>query len=300
MGDFSTLLATPFALPGSWEVGLSEINIPGSFLNVSKDDAWFRVIKHKPRNKVVFEAKSFNELSSLKNPPFAYISSEDDFIKLKLKSHYMIKVSGNVLGLPRVIYGDKNRIYIDRSLTSEFNGTLSIYESATEESKVTIDSKHFTTIEEIIEEINNKAENMFKLVLENDMVVCNFSTVHVIQFSPQLGAILGYRNDSLQEKINRARFETDLTPGINAILVYTDCIEECYVGNVQAPLLRLLPRLNVKPNETMSYECFPIQYKKVLVPEISRIRIVLRDDTGRKLSFQGNGRVSLTLHFRKI
>src|SRR5690606_5477755 len=267
MGDFSTILATPLTLEGEWEIGLSEINIPGSFLNVSKEDAWFRVIKFTQGEKV-FEASSKSELSQLKN--YVLMQNIDDFVRLKLKSYYMLKITEKVYGFPSIIYGDKNRIYIPQSESEEFSGKIEVFRANTEETKIEIESKHYTSIKDLIDEVNVKANNLFKLTMDSGKVSCNFESIDVIQFSPQLGAMLGFRNQSLQRYINHANFQPDLTPGINAILVYTDIIEESYVGDVQAPLLRLLPRLNVQADESMSYECFPMQYKKILQHEISR------------------------------
>ena len=298
MGDFSTILASPVTLSGDWEVGLSEINIPGSFLNIGKEDAWFRTVQFLPGARKIDDQVSKDALIRLKG--IVNIYKIEPFNRIRLKSHYYIKVNGNILGLPEILYGDKKKIFLTQSPSEEFSGKFEIFEAATKEKKYEIESRHYTSIEEIIKEVNLKASNAFKLTLINGKVVCEFSEVcHVVQFSFQLASMLGFRHHSVQKHVNRAHFLPDMSPGFNAIMVYTDFIEESHVGDIQAPLLRLLPKLNVNSNESMSYECYPIQYKKILQHEISHIRIVLRDDTGRKLSFQDDGRVSLTLHVRK-
>ena len=136
----------------------------------------------------------------------------------------------------------------------------------------------------------NNATQLIKCELKDDGFVC---------FSDQLSNILGFRKQSVQQRTNVALHSPDQFPGLNCILVFTNIIEEQFVGHEKAPLLRLLPiRSSLKKDEIMSYSCQPVQCKKVMQKEILNIRILLTDDPGRKLPFTDRGRASLTLHFK--
>ena len=89
-------------------------------------------------------------------------------------------------------------------------------------------------------------------------------------------------------------------PGVNAFLVYTNIIENEYVGDVKAPLLKILPfRHDLKRHQIMTYKCLPVQYKPIHLKEIANIQITIADDTGRVIDFCERGRTILTLEIRE-
>lgn len=54
---YSTKLAQPLDLDGSWEVGLAEIQYPNSWYNIRKDEAWFTVQKRSEKIAVPIKLK---------------------------------------------------------------------------------------------------------------------------------------------------------------------------------------------------------------------------------------------------
>jgi hypothetical protein len=124
---------------------------------------------------------------------------------------------------------------------------------------------------------------------------------HVYRLSETFANILGFRKQSVQKPVTTAVHPTDTYPGLNCVMVFTNIIEESSVGDTRAPLLRLLPFKSATAiGDVMSYSCYPIQYKHVTQSEISCLRILIADDSGRELPFKSDrGRVSLTLHFKQ-
>ena len=84
--------------------------------------------------------------------------------------------------------------------------------------------------------------------------------------------------------------------GIHSLFVYTDIIDNQFVGNSQSPLLNVV-------NVSNDYQHFISRiydnpnYISVSPREISSINISIRDDTGEKIFFS-NSKVIIKLHFR--
>ena len=115
--------------------------------------------------------------------------------------------------------------------------------------------------------------------------------------SPKLAYLLGFpeylRNDSAY-----ARYSPNLHGGISSLYVYApELIQPVIVGDTSAPLLRIV---NVRGNsdETIEESYSLIQYDKLLIKEISEIKIEIRYSQGDLIPFE-YGNCTLTLHFRK-
>ena len=88
----------------------------------------------------------------------------------------------------------------------------------------------------------------------------------------------------------------DLNRGFNTLYVYCDAAEAIPVGDIKAPILRvvdaagnfgdLIHRLYTTP------QCVPVSRK-----EFNTVEVDIRDDTGRPVPFEF-GKVVATLHLR--
>ena len=88
----------------------------------------------------------------------------------------------------------------------------------------------------------------------------------------------------------------NMNQGFHTMYVYTDVVESRIVGNSLAPLLRCFPFRGV--NGATIYERFTnVHYVPLLYKHFKSIEINIRDDTGRRVSFE-YGRVTMTLLFR--
>ena len=83
---------------------------------------------------------------------------------------------------------------------------------------------------------------------------------------------------------------------INSLFIYCDIIDYQYVGDAYAPLLRSVVVDNSYLKTAWVNYDNP-HYLSVNKYNINRIKVEIRDDTGKKIRFE-NGRVIVKLHFR--
>ena len=82
-----------------------------------------------------------------------------------------------------------------------------------------------------------------------------------------------------------------------SLYIYSDIVEDVYVGDSKVPLLRTVPIQGVRgQNVTITFHK-PF-YKPLAKVYINSILIEVKDDTGKEISFT-SGKVICTLHFRK-
>jgi hypothetical protein len=87
---------------------------------------------------------------------------------------------------------------------------------------------------------------------------------------------------------------------INYAAIYTDFIEEQYVGGVQTPILRIINIKSSDAQDTVTFFNNP-HYVKVKKTSISSINIRILDLTGNLIKFADLfSFVILKLHFRKL
>ena len=291
LSNFANVLGEPLSLIGDYEVGLSEIHIPCCVDMLEKKDAWFEIIDYIEKNKDIVEGLENLEDSSIVRKQSRYeVRLHDDYaIMFKKKHHEM----------PEYILGNRGHVfYLD-----EFEKGFVVYRSNTKVDKILINGGFYKKISNLLEEINKNAKDAFKLT-EDEHVVCTSTKdgPFVVRFSEQLANILGFRDESIQFMTKgasvRARYETDRYPGTNFFLISSDFIGNSRVGDTCVPLLRAVAFNETETNEMMTYACFPVQYVKVLLHEVSSIRITITDDAGREVPFQNRKRVFATLQFR--
>ena len=87
-----------------------------------------------------------------------------------------------------------------------------------------------------------------------------------------------------------------LQRGFYSLFVYCDIVEDVAVGDVIAPLLRIL-NIDGKDDRMVSRIYQTVQYVSVQRRQFETIEIDIKDDTGRRVPFQ-RGKVIVTLHFR--
>lgn len=125
---------------------------------------------------------------------------------------------------------------------------------------------------------------------ENDVVLCS-------AVPAQSSLLMRHRNIFVQGRKISPPNPVNVNFGYDILFVYTDCIEQQLVGDVQAQLLRNICINNINSNamQTVSFE--QPHYVTVSKRHFDTIKLDLRDETGKKLPFQF-GRVVVKLHFR--
>ena len=89
----------------------------------------------------------------------------------------------------------------------------------------------------------------------------------------------------------------DLQAGIHSLYVYCDALQFIHVGDIKAPLLRVVNSGGEAGDVVTRYYERP-RYIPLQKKNFDAIQIVIRDDLGEKIQFE-NGKVLLTLHFRR-
>ena len=113
---------------------------------------------------------------------------------------------------------------------------------------------------------------------------------------------LGFaQNFDRQTEVEFVDVEADITipkNTIGSVYVYSDIIENQYVGDYKAPLLRVIP-VRTKFNEVNWVHYDKPHFLRLSRENINTIEINIRDETGEFVSFE-SGKVIITLVFRRI
>lgn len=147
--------------------------------------------------------------------------------------------------------------------------------------------------------IRNTCKFTYDEVSQKFSISLNNNFIESVELSEQLAYIMGFDKQRLLLNQNTARFIPDMTGGVSSFNVYAPgLIEPVMVGDVTAPLLRMVNIHAGLNEEVVEENYFAIQYHKLLVKELSEIFIEIRSATGNLMPFQF-GTCTLTLHFKK-
>ena len=165
----------------------------------------------------------------------------------------------------------------------------------------------YTSLSELEKEINNS--------LRKNRVGSSFSVIHddvanqtflkarnesyEIKFSNDLSLMLGFECDRFMGYgEHQSKTFPDINQGFTSLFVYCDLVEERHVGNVRAPLLRLVPT-NTRDKFTDVYTEFRnIQYHPTVHTRTDLVSLFIRRDNGEEVPFT-TGKVAVTVHLRK-
>ena len=161
---------------------------------------------------------------------------------------------------------------------------------------------YYTSVTEIVEAIDKEIKDdgvtgiSLKLDTRSQKVTVVLSAGKKLSFENDLGVILGFGNDIILSKTTTAPFVSDLNIGLQSLFIYLDIIDSQIVGDVRAPLLRIVPARG-KDGEIITVNFDNPQYVPLATKGFETVEILITDDTGRKVPFE-RGRVVITLSFR--
>ena len=120
-----------------------------------------------------------------------------------------------------------------------------------------------------------------------------------VKLPPEVAYIFGFDSDRWYGKgTHQGKRGTDVSAGYRVIYVYSDIAESRPVGDVMAPLLRIVP-ISGERNTDFASDVNELQYVPVVNKETDLVEIALATDTGRPIPFR-SGNVSVTLHVREV
>ena len=127
-------------------------------------------------------------------------------------------------------------------------------------------------------------------------VIFDFDQVSAIQLSEGLGYLLGFPRGIIRGHA-QAPFSPNVNGGINTLYLYTDVICNQPVGDISAPLLRIVPVPHRRAGEIVTFTYQTPHYLPVKSKYIDTIQVDIRSDFGEKVPFQ-SGKLVIKLHFR--
>ena len=125
-----------------------------------------------------------------------------------------------------------------------------------------------------------------------------------IKLSKPLGSVLGFDNEQvpymtfLPSTETTAQYFPVMNRAITTLYVYTNIVDDVFVGNVKAPLLLTCPYKQDTLNDVVQVEFFRPTYAKLNRSQFQQIDVAIHDEAGSLVPFL-YGKTVLTLHFRK-
>lgn len=267
---FTTRLHSTLELEGSWEVGLSEIIFPSSWITLDKKACKFSVMCEQ----------------------FPYLNYE-----------FMPEDLLEKLYIPQGHYESVEKIV--EAINNEIDTTFEKIPKPDNNPRVDDYHGNFYThgvhTRVLVGEFPKLKYDKLK-----QKVRFTISRLTGIAFSPVLANVLGLSssqnplfNDDEYEDVMKIFGERacDLTAGINSLYVYCDVIEHVPVGDTKVPLLRIVdakgPAHEIIHTIYENPRYIPLQKKN-----FDSIEIDIRDCFGEKISFE-SGQVVVVLDFQR-
>jgi len=259
---FTTRLQSSVSLSGDWEVGMSEIVFPHTWLTLDRDEAAFHVI-----------CTGFPAF----NPTDAFgtirISRDGEAPEL-----YRIEVR-----IPHGYYESMHELY------REMNKALSkIIPYQTHPQNANNDNLMPRL------KYNDTSRRMNFVMFRGQSLSFSSALATILGVGPKQNPSKPKDEDQYGWQASNV---CDLTRGINYIMVYCDLLEHVPVGDTKAPLLRIVNATG--SNGEILHRTFDeARYIPLQKRHFDSVEIDIRDDLGNPVAFE-NGKLVVTLHFRQ-
>jgi hypothetical protein len=176
---------------------------------------------------------------------------------------------------------------------------------------------YYDTITDLVSEMNSGIrrvlgglskipESLYPVVKYNEVskkVAVALPRKSSVQLPEPLKLMLGIGTTSLNNRtdgpVTRYGSEVgDVNGGIHGLYVYCDLAESVPVGDVEAPLLRVVSAKG-KNGEMQQRNFDQLSYIPVQKKNFDSVEIFIRDDLGNPIPFE-SGKLLVTLHFRRV
>ena len=256
--DFTTKLASTIELTSEWEVGLAEIMFPRSWYTIPKNGLYIDVDTEKCLVKPMTRKSAI---------PIGQI----------------VTVSTRVV-----------RLFINGGFYHSMEELVNQMNSA--------GIRAFNFAREYVDESISPPTFYYRAMARR--LYITLPAGMSIKFPPLLESILGLSPEQIQicntEQENvtfRGDLSCDLQAGIHALYVYCDLLQFTFVGDIKAPLLRVVNSGGEAGDVVTRYYERP-RYIPLQKKNFDSIQIIIRDDLGKKIQFEA-GKVLLMLYFRR-
>ena len=177
-----------------------------------------------------------------------------------------------------------NGFYIDQKLYKKFKKTINFQYGLTLKN-----SNAIITI--------SYGENSARVKLD----VQDPTKVKII-FPKAIAEILGVDRNYFDKPVANEkyifRYGVDLNTKIHQLYIYSDLASYTFIGDVTAPILRVLPFESKRENNHLHQEFVNVHYVPVAKSFIDQVHISIKGDTGENVPFI-SGKTLVKLHFRQ-
>lgn len=175
----------------------------------------------------------------------------------------------------------------------------------------------YSSPEHLITEIDEAIQKAVgKLLHDNEMTFhigystpkkrVKFNSTHTemgLHFHPKLlmklGGVSMMMGDIYPTDKNPFPYGVDLNVGTNHLFIYSDLADFTFLGNIEAPILRVVPFESTRKDSNHTHEEFlNLHYIPISKSNFDEIEINIRGDTGEVVHFV-EGKSMVKLHFRK-
>ena len=176
--------------------------------------------------------------------------------------------------------------------------------------EIKIPHGNYEQIEHLIEKLNKKEKEdphpfTYRYEKHSGKVIIKMPSRCGISFGKSdIARCLGFKQEkefkhNREEGFIQVESDTIISKNpIHSVYLYTDIIENQYVGDYKVPLLRVIP-VRAKFNEINWMHYDKPHFLRLSRENIDDIEINIRDETGEFVSFE-SGKVIVTLVFRRI
>ena len=150
-------------------------------------------------------------------------------------------------------------------------------------------------------EISERGKQNIDITLDkyNGLVKIKLRGGAFIHFDDELYRMLGLKDKSVSESV-RGHLPVDVNNGFYGMYVYCDIVQNQLVGDVSAPLLRVVPLQTswITQGDMIAHTFNTPHYVPIKTKNFEVVHVDIRKDTGEKIPFQ-RGKLTIALHFRR-
>ena len=159
---------------------------------------------------------------------------------------------------------------------------------------------YYRSVSEVISAINREITGVKDMSVQLDKrsqkVTAILGKSQILYFRKEMGNMLGFGGEIKLTKTTTAPYVSNLNIRLQSLYVYLNIVESQIVGDVRAPLLRIVPAQG-KDGEIITLNYDNPQYVPLSTRDFEVVEVLITDDTGEKVPFE-RGRVVITLNFR--
>lgn len=332
MSNYKTKLAQFVELDNSWEVALTEIQYPRSWMDSQRGK--FRLLT-KPATRIDFPPIVEPLLEPLalinflndtivakQNPVLVRFGWENDRkrITVEMKKNHQLNVSEKLAFALGFYTHDGEDLYMSTGQDARDSPRLPVHPSTDENDsdwRISVEAENDDSLDlstelkpgyynddvKIIDTLNQLLKKRKNVSFVYDLVTKKVSvmlpengSLSMVLDKP-LGKLLGFGKAVTLSKSASGRYPMDYQLGFYNIYLYCDVVRYNIVGDTLAPLLRVV-QIRGKAGEYVSATYDPPYYKPLSKFRFDTIEVALRNDAGDRIPFK-YGRVVATLHFRR-